>query len=59
MPVRLSAEHWRARATEARALAEQFADEDSRRRMMRIALEYDKLGDKVEFRDALAAGDDD
>jgi len=43
MPTRLGAEHWRARAAEARKLAELMADEDSKWRMQRIAADYDKL----------------
>lgn len=48
MPTRLGAEHWRERAREARALAEQMGDEDSRRRMLRIAADYEKLAERAE-----------
>jgi hypothetical protein len=49
MPDRLGAEHWRARAAEARALAEHMSDEESKSRMLRIASDYDKIADVAEF----------
>jgi hypothetical protein len=48
MPARLGAQHWRARAEEARALAELMADEDSQWRMLRIASDYAKLAERAE-----------
>jgi hypothetical protein len=36
-------EHWRQRAKEARGLAEQMSDETSRKMMLKIADDYDKL----------------
>jgi hypothetical protein len=48
MPARLGAGHWRARAEEARALAEEMSDEDSKWRMRRIAADYDKLASRAE-----------
>jgi hypothetical protein len=48
MPARLGAAHWRARAEEARALAEEMPDEDSKWRTQRIAADYDKLAQRAE-----------
>jgi hypothetical protein len=36
-------EHWRSRAKEARAIADQMTDADSRSAMLRIADDYDRL----------------
>ena len=55
MPEKLGEPHWRARAAEARALAEQMGDDDSRRRMLRIAYDYEKLAERAEIRLAFAA----
>ena len=49
MPEHLGAAHWRARAAEARKLAEQIDDDEARRRMLRIAADYEKLADKSEI----------
>lgn len=51
MPGKLGAEHWRARAKEARSLAEQMSDDDSQKRMRRIATDYEKLAERAEARD--------
>jgi hypothetical protein len=48
MPAHLGIQHWRARAEEARKLAESMADEDSRWRMLRIASDYNKLAERAE-----------
>jgi hypothetical protein len=40
--------HWRARAAEARALAEQFADPESKRLMLWIVDEYEILAERAE-----------
>jgi hypothetical protein len=42
------AQHWRARADEARRQAELIADEDSKWRMLRIASDYEKLAERAE-----------
>lgn len=43
MPSRLGYQHWIMRAREANELAEQMSDEEARRRMLRIANDYEKL----------------
>jgi hypothetical protein len=43
MPAKLGATHWQARADEARLLAQQMNDNDSRSRMLRIAADYEIL----------------
>jgi hypothetical protein len=49
-------DHWRARALEARALADKMADAEGRSRMISIAQEYDRLADRATERlKALAA----
>ena len=49
-PIRnmLDAVHWRERAKEVRALAEQATDQISRDQMLQIAANYDKLADRNE-----------
>jgi len=42
--------HWRQRAIEARALADGLSDEISRRMMLQIADDYDKLAERAEQR---------
>jgi hypothetical protein len=44
----LDAAHWRERARQARALAEQITDLEARARMLRNAADYEKLADKAE-----------
>ncbi|PAY04274.1 hypothetical protein CK489_34070 [Bradyrhizobium sp. UFLA03-84] len=39
--------HWRERAEETRTKAEHFWDEESKQRMFRIAVEYDRLADQA------------
>ena len=43
-------EHWRSRAEEARSVAEQLSDPESRRTMLRIAADYERLAEHAELR---------
>jgi hypothetical protein len=43
-------EHWRQRAEEARRLADQIDDPDSKRMMLAIARDYDHLAERAEHR---------
>jgi hypothetical protein len=43
-------EHWRGRAEEARAIAEQMQDMPSREAMLRIAKDYERLAKRAEQR---------
>ncbi len=43
-------DHWRQRAVEAFALAEQMADADAKRAMVKIAEEYERLAERAEER---------
>jgi hypothetical protein len=45
-----NARHWRDRAEEARALAEEMRDEFSRQQMLAIADGYDRLAKRAEER---------
>jgi len=40
-------EHWRKRADEARALAEQMKDPQSKEAMLRIAHDYERLAERA------------
>jgi hypothetical protein len=42
--------HWRKRADEARAMAEQMTDRDARQMMLGIAEDYEKLAKRAEER---------
>jgi len=43
-------EHWRARAEQARAQAEQMADPQAKEAMLRIAKDYEKLAHRAAAR---------
>ena len=45
-------EHWRARAAEARAVAEHMPDPEARQTMLSIAADYEKLAKRAEDRAA-------
>jgi hypothetical protein len=49
------AEHWRRRAEEARAHADQMNDEKSREMMLGIAVDYDRLAARAEERSRTVA----
>ena len=53
MPRRIdNARHWRARAEEARELADQIANPEAKRIMLGIAVSYVALAQMAEERDA-------
>jgi hypothetical protein len=43
-------EHWRNRAEEARSVAEQLPDAESKRTMLRIASDYERLAEHAMLR---------
>jgi hypothetical protein len=43
-------EHWRARARQARAQAEQMADAQAKEAMLRVAKDYEKLAQRAAAR---------
>lgn len=50
MPEKLGVDHWRTRAKEARDLAEKMDDANARRRMLKIANDYEKIADRAQVR---------
>ena len=42
--------HWRQRAEEARTIAEQMSDLNSKDAMLRIAKDYERLAERAEHR---------
>jgi len=44
--------HWRGRGEEIRALARQIDDPEAKRRMLRLAEDYDKLAQRAKVRAA-------
>jgi hypothetical protein len=42
-PTVYDAEHWRSRASEARAQAEQMSNPEAKRQLLEIAVAYEKL----------------
>jgi hypothetical protein len=51
MPNRLAedSKHWRDRAVEMRALAKDIPDAETKRLMLKLADDYDKLADRAEI----------
>jgi hypothetical protein len=47
--------HWRARAKEARALAEQEHDSISKAMILQVADEYDRLAERAELRSKISS----
>ena len=47
--------HWRERAQEARVHAEQIADPESKKMMLKIAEDYEKLAQRAEQRCGVSA----
>jgi len=43
-------EHWRGRAEEARSIADQLTEPESKRTMLRIAGDYERLAEHAERR---------
>jgi hypothetical protein len=58
MPTRFGAQHWRDRAAEARTIAGQMRDGESKAGMMKIATQYEKIAkhtERIEQIEAVAA----
>jgi len=43
-------EHWRSRVEEARSIAEQLSDPESKQTMLRIAADYERLAEHAKQR---------
>lgn len=43
-------EHWRSRAEEARTIVEHLSDPESKRTMLRIAADYERLAEYARWR---------
>jgi hypothetical protein len=52
-------EHWRDRAQEARAMADNITDPDAKRAMLDIAESYEKIAERAERAEAKEAGGSD
>jgi hypothetical protein len=48
--------HWRYRADEARLMADNMADPESKRMMMEVATGYERLAERAKERAALSNG---
>lgn len=46
------AKHWRERAEEARRVAAELADIESRKLMLKVAADYDRLAERADLRAA-------
>jgi len=46
-----NSQHWRMRAEESRAMAEQCATTEAREILQRLAKDYDRLADRAEARE--------
>ena len=44
------AKHWRERAEEARRIAAELTDPESRKLMFKVAADYDRLAERAEIR---------
>jgi hypothetical protein len=50
-----SSQHWLTRAEECRALAESFHHHGTRERMLKVAEEYQRMGDQAAARELVEA----
>jgi hypothetical protein len=48
--------HWRSRAAKMRMLADEMSDESARTMMLKLADDYDELGDRAEKRSGKRPG---
>lgn len=56
IPLLRDARHWRVRADEARAVANDLTDPEAKRTMLGIAESYDALARRAALRDSDTAG---